>query len=93
MFAGLAELELGAAHDESGEQVEGVGRVSGGKVADLFVDELVGLSGDIAANKRRFEDVEGYVLAGCVGWRLVRSVDFGGEKSFSIFCAWSFDGG
>jgi hypothetical protein len=40
---GLPELELGAAHDEGGEQIERVGGVGRWKVRDLFVDELIGL--------------------------------------------------
>jgi hypothetical protein len=43
-------LEFGAAHDEGGEEVEGFGGVCGGKIGDLFADELVGLGGEVAAD-------------------------------------------
>ena len=80
-------MELRAAHDEGGEQVEGVGGVGCGKVGDLFVDELVGLGGDVAADQGGLEDVEGDVLAGCAAWLDAR-VEFGGENGFRVFCVW-----
>src|SRR5258708_5391611 len=62
-----AKLELGTAHDECGEEVQGVGRVGGRNICDLFVDQLVGLSRDVAADEGGFEDVESDVLTGCAG--------------------------
>lgn len=60
------ELELGTAHDESRQKVKRVCRVQWGvrcgEIRDLFLDELIGLGRDAAANQRRFENVEGYVL-------------------------------
>ena len=58
-----AELELRAAHDESRQKVKGVCRgqwggclgVRRGEVGDLFVNELIGLGRDAAADERRFE--------------------------------------
>jgi len=58
-----AKLELWAAHDEGREQVEGVGGVAAWDFGDLFVDELVGLGGGVAADEGRFENAQGDVLA------------------------------
>ena len=78
-YMNSAELELGAAHDESGQQVEGVGGVGCGNFADLFVDELVGLRRDFATDECGFDDVKGYVGAsGFGGWYV------GGEDGFSV---------
>jgi hypothetical protein len=60
----LAKLELGATHYEGSEQVEGVGGVALRDFGDLFVDELIGLGGGVAADKGRFEDTQRDVLAG-----------------------------
>lgn len=84
---GLPELELGATHDKGGQQVEGVRGVGRLKVGDLFVDELIGLGGDVAANQGGLEDMEGNILAGRAGWLHTR-VEFGGENGFRVFCAW-----
>ncbi len=84
---GLPELELGATHDEGGEQVEGVGGVGRWKVGDLFVDELIGLGGDVAPNQGGLEDVQGDVLASRAAWLDAR-VEFGGENGFRVFRVW-----
>lgn len=46
-----AKLELGAAHDKGREQVEGVSGVGAWDFGELFVDELVGLGGGVAADE------------------------------------------
>ena len=59
-----AKLEFGATHDEGSEQIEGVGGVAARDFGDLFVDELIGLSGGVAADEGRFENAKRDVLAG-----------------------------
>ena len=79
-------MELRAAHDERGVEVEGLGGVCGRKIGDLFADELVGLRGDVAADQSGLQYVEGDVLAGC-GWRLVgkAGAGLGGENGLGVF--------
>jgi len=47
----LSTLKLRAAHNEGREEVECFGGVGGRELGDLFVDEVVGLSGDISSDQ------------------------------------------
>ena len=64
------KLKFGAAHDEGREEVEGFRGVGCRKIGDLFVNELIGLDGDVAADEGRLEDVESNVLPTWAGRRL-----------------------
>jgi hypothetical protein len=90
----LAELKLGAAHDEGSKEIEGVGGVGCGQIGQLFVDELVGLGRDFGANQCGLENVKGDILSGCirVGLSSRTCGDVGSEKSFGVFGARSVGG-